>query len=123
MKQYKVFQHPSGTAEAVKQGWSWPAFFFSVVWAMVKKQWALAVLVLIGTLAVRVLVGASDSGQTGEGLVNLIGFIINLVFGAAGNSWHERNLISRGYQFSNTVSAANAEGAVALSLSATPAKP
>jgi hypothetical protein len=39
---------------------------------------------------VRGLVGASDSGRTGEGPVNLIGFIINRVFGAVGKSWREK---------------------------------
>ena len=29
MKQYTVFQHPTSGYEAVKNGWSWPAFFFT----------------------------------------------------------------------------------------------
>ena len=41
MKQYKIFKHPLGKIEAVKQGWSWPAFFFNWIWALVKKMWYL----------------------------------------------------------------------------------
>ncbi len=40
-KRYKVFEHPENRVEAVKQGWSWPAFFFIWIWALVKKMWVL----------------------------------------------------------------------------------
>jgi len=39
MKQYKIFVNPQGTCEAVKQGWSWPAFLFTWVWGIFKKMW------------------------------------------------------------------------------------
>ena len=38
MKTYKIFKNPTGQYEAVKQGWSWPAFFFGGIWACVKKN-------------------------------------------------------------------------------------
>ncbi len=28
MKEFKIFHYPEGRQEAVKQGWSWPGFFF-----------------------------------------------------------------------------------------------
>ena len=40
MKTYKIFKNPTGQYEAVKQGWSWPAFFFGGIWACVKKYGA-----------------------------------------------------------------------------------
>ena len=58
MKQYKVFKHPAGSIEAVKQGWSWPAFFFSFIWAMVKKMWGLG----IGVLSVLMGIGGGTLG-------------------------------------------------------------
>lgn len=119
MKQYKVFKHPSGNSEAVKQGWSWPAFFFSFIWAMVKKQWTLGASVLIGMLVFGFIVGAAGGG---EALINVIAIIINIVFGINGNSWREKNLISRGYEQADTVTAANPEGAVALHLKAASAE-
>ncbi len=122
MKQYKVFKHPSGNSEAVKQGWSWPAFFFSFIWAMVKKQWALGVSVLIGTLTFGFIVGAAGGGEGGDALINIISILINIIFGINGNSWREKNLISRGYEQADTVSAANPEGAVALYLKAATAE-
>ena len=41
MKVYKIFKDSIGQYEAVKQGWSWPAFFFEGIWACVKKIWGL----------------------------------------------------------------------------------
>ena len=118
MKQYKIFKHPSGNSEAVKQGWSWPAFFFSFMWAMVKKQWVLGVAVFIGMLVFGFILGAAGGGDGGEALINIVAIIINIVFGINGNSWREKNLISRGYEQVDTVTAANPEGAVALYLKA-----
>ena len=121
MKQYKIFQHPSGVTEAVKQGWSWPAFFFSGIWAMVKKQWALGIGVLVGFFALGFFVALSfDNSSTGEGFINLAAVICNIIFGVQGNSWRENNLMSRGYEFKDTVSAANPEGALALFMKAKP---
>jgi hypothetical protein len=118
MKQYKIFKHPSGTSEAIKQGWSWPAFFFSYIWAMVKKQWALGVTALIAVLMFGFVVGAAGGDEGGDALINIVSIIINIVFGINGNLWREKNLISRGYELMDTVTAANPEGAVALYLKA-----
>lgn len=118
MKQYKVFKHPSGAIEAVKQGWSWPAFFFSFIWAMVKKMWPLGIGVLIGFFVLGMVVGAAGGGNGGEALINIAAIISNVVFGLNGNAWREANLHSRGYELEDTVTAANPEGAVALYLKA-----
>lgn len=47
MKHYKIFKNQIGQIEAVKQGFSWPAFFFTWIWALVKKNWFLAIGILI----------------------------------------------------------------------------
>jgi hypothetical protein len=116
MKQYKVFEHPSGAIEAVKLGWSWPGFFFSCIWAMVKKMWGLGVGFLIGLLVFGFIVGAAGGGKGGDALINIVGLIINIIFGVNGNSWRVKNLISRGFEQVETVSAASSEGAAALYL-------
>ena len=53
MKQYKIFENSSGSRETIKQGWSWPAFFFGFIWAFVKKMYLLG----IGLIVVFFLVG------------------------------------------------------------------
>jgi Protein of unknown function (DUF2628) len=116
MKQYKVFKHPSGTMEAVKQGWSWPAFGFIFIWAMVKKMWGLGAGSLIGMLVVSFFVGFAGGGVAGDLLVNIVVIIVGILFGIKGNSWREMNLVARGYEQVDTVTAANSEGALALYL-------
>jgi len=114
VKQYKVYANPQGNYEAVKQGWSWPAFFFSWIWAMIKKMWGLGIGVLVAFLVLGFIIGAAGAGSGAEVLVNIAGIIVNIVFGINGNQWRESNLPTRGYEHKGTVTAANPEGAVAL---------
>lgn len=102
MKQYKVFEHPSGKIEAVKQGWSWPAFLFSFVWAMVKKMWSIGIGLFILSL-----IFISMVGKQADLLFHAISVIVSVIFGIYGNSWREKNLESRGYKVKGTVTAAN----------------
>ena len=116
MKQYKVFKHPSGSTEVVKQGWSWPAFSFCFIWAMVKKMWGLGVGVLLGFLMLAFIIVVADVGRGVGALMDVVSIIVYIIFGKNGNSWREKNLISRGFEQVDTVTAANPEGAVALYL-------
>jgi hypothetical protein len=108
MKQYKIFKHPSGTTEAVKQGWSWPAFLFSFVWALVKKMWAIGIGLFILSL-----IFISMVGREADILINGISVVVSVIFGMYGNSWREKNLESRGYEMKDTVTAANPGEAIA----------
>lgn len=116
MKQYKVFKHPSGSTEAVKQGWSWPGFFFNFIWALVKKMWALGVGVLISFLVFGFFIGFASVRSSGDAIINFVALIANIIFGINGNSWREKNLVSRGFEKVDTVTAANPESAIALHL-------
>ncbi len=116
MKQYKIYKHPSGLTEAVKQGWSWPGFFFSLIWAMIKKMWAIGVGLLVGFLFLGFLIGAAGGGTGGDAIINLAALIVNIIFGVNGNSWREKNLSSRGFEEVNRVTATNPESAIALHL-------
>jgi len=116
MQRYKVFKHPSGISEAVKQGWSWPAFLFNFIWAMVKKMWGIGWIVLISGLAFGFILVAITDGEGNDTLINVVAIIVNIIFGANGNSWREKNLISRGFVEADTVIADNPENAMALYL-------
>ena len=75
MKQYAVFQHPTSGYEAVKNGWSWPAFFFTWIWAFVKRLWLVGLIVfLFGILASSI----PEAWLVGE-------LIISIVMGVKGN--------------------------------------
>jgi len=116
MKQFKVYMNPLGSYEAVKQGWSWPGFFFGIIWALFKKMWVLAVSIL-GAFFILGLISVAVGGDLEKGIdaITSIGSIVlSIVFGVNGNNWREKNLTSRGFDFKDTVSAANSEGAIAL---------
>jgi hypothetical protein len=125
-KAYKVFEHPQNRVEAVKQGWSWPAFFFTWIWALVKKMWAVGIVTaivwfVIGSffqwLATPPRGVTSSQAETASAVVGVIellfGFVICFWFGLRGNKWREQNLVSRGYSLIGQVRAATPEGAVA----------
>ena len=114
MNQYKIFEHPAGAIEAVKQGWSWPAFSFGFLWAMVKKMWKLSICVVFAFLVIGFTIGIIGNEQWGEAIVNGLGVTANLIFGVHGNSWREKNLLSRGFNQKQTVAALNPKSAVAL---------
>jgi len=42
MRTFNVYKHPTQGFEAVKVGFSSPAFFFGIIWMMVKKLWGFA---------------------------------------------------------------------------------
>lgn len=52
-------------------------------------------------------------------VMNLLALVAAIIFGINGNSWREKHLLSRGFDLVDTISAANAEGAVALYMKGT----
>ena len=115
MNQYKVFKHPVGKIQAVKQGWCWPAFGFSFIWAFLGRMWGLGIAVFVIIVPVAMYL-QSPQIQNADGILNFIGFIINVIFGINGNAWREKNLVSRGFDLIDTVTASNKDGAIALAI-------
>ena len=119
MKTFKVYKHPVSGIEAVKVGFSWPAFFFSVIWMLMKKLWALALLWfgLYFVLGLIETVTTSAEESEAQGLVYLLllaGYVaLNLMPGFKGNQWREANLVKRGYELGGTVQTATPDAAVA----------
>jgi len=115
MQRYRIFRHPAGGIEAVKQGWSWPGLFFTVLWAFAKRLWSLGGIAL-GLFFVLALVLESVLAlepDTLENISRVIGLAVSLLFGLRGNIWRENNLLNRGYAHVQTVSANNPESAIA----------
>lgn len=73
MTQYRVFTHPSGASEAVKQGWSWPAFFFTNWWALCKHQYMLGASVLAASIAFGAAMGFARVQNNALLVLNVIG--------------------------------------------------
>jgi hypothetical protein len=113
MDKYKIYKHPVGDMEAVKQGWSWPAFFLSPFWAMYKKMWLLGLSVLLLTIFTYAKLGSSTSFFS---LADVVSMLISIIFGINGNEWRIKNLIIRGYDYIETVIASSPDGAIAVHL-------
>lgn len=113
MNNYKVFRHPSGRTEAVKQGWSWPASLFSYFWAPFKSLWLLGLGGLVATVALGYLAAAVSNASQAASFMNLVLTVVSVVFGVKGNAWREANLIRRGYASAGEFTAEDAKGAVA----------
>lgn len=110
MKEFKIYQYPEGRHEAVKQGWSWPGFFFGPIWTLVKKMWGLGAGLLVAVIVLAMFPVESAIGL----LATLISLGIYVACGINGNRWREKHLSSRGYEHLDTVSASNPDGAIAI---------
>ncbi len=119
MKTFKVYRHPARGAEAVKVGFSWPAFLFNFIWMLIKGLWAMALawLGLYFVLGLIKTVTASAEESVAQGLVLLlisIAYIaLNLLPGFKGNQWREASLAKRGYQLAGEAKASTADAAIA----------
>ncbi|MBO1109425.1 DUF2628 domain-containing protein [Plesiomonas shigelloides] len=119
MKQYKIFRNASGQVEAVKQGWSWPAFFFSVIWAIAKRLWIIAIWAILIVMAIGTFLSLNVDYEYSYQITNIISLLVYVVFGVYGNRWREKHLLTRGFKHVETLTAANPAGAVALYSKAT----
>jgi hypothetical protein len=118
MKRFTIFhQATSGSKEAVKSGWSWPAFFFGIAWALSRGMPGVALALLAAQFVVGLLLGGVLAGA-GEEALDFAGFVFGLVYssicGANGNEWRRSSLARRGYSAVGGVDAESPEAALAL---------
>ena len=106
MKQFAILQHPALGYEVVKMGWSWPACFFTWIWAFLKRLWLVGVIVLLAGLALSSL---PEIWLVGE-------LIISIVMGVKGNELRVMRLRDSGYEQVATVAAKTPDGALAVHL-------
>ena len=108
MNRYSILQHPTLGLEAVKNGWSWPAFLFTWIWAFVKR------LFLIGWLVLLLVMVLSSIPSPEVWLVGNL--IISIAMGAKGNELRVKRLRGLGYEEVATVEARTPDGALAAHL-------
>jgi len=124
MKEFRIFERPSGKIKAVKKGWCWPAFIFDIFWMLFSIRLITIIIILIsgamGLILVSLLVttgGMSTLAPEDVDVISSIAMIvIKIIFGFNGNLWREKNLISNGFDFMGTVTAASKGKAVDLFL-------
>lgn len=115
---YKIFRHPQGKMEVVKDGWSWPAFFFAGFWLLFKRMWELAIYWFVFSVLCEFALEqiTRPNGYLYGALSVVLGPSMMALFGLKGNEWREHNLISRAYECVGKVTASNMDAALAIYL-------
>lgn len=105
MKEYKIYANNFGDVKAVKQGWCWLGFFFTVFWALENKMWMKAAETGALLLILSIVLDYFDLHQ-----VFLAACFWTCVdYGFKGNSkYKDKHFLSKGYIFKTTISASSA---------------
>jgi Protein of unknown function (DUF2628) len=119
MKPYRVYKHPDNRLVAVKEGFSFPGFFFGGFWLLWHKVWvAGSIAVTIGILVYFIF--PSPQGYFygvpyGHrfGIADLTNIGIELIIGFVGNELRLTSLYQRGFELVKTVMAATPDDAKA----------
>ena len=91
MKEFVIYEHPSGDIKAVKKGWSHPAFWLDGFWALYHDLTPQAVTgIALTILSLLGVVGTNWGGALG-----LLG--VSVYYGIKGNDWLKEKLIKSGY--------------------------
>jgi len=102
MKPFEIYVSRTRGLQAIKSGWSWPAFFFGMFWALYKQLWLMAVIIFL----VSFFLGAI-------GVPGFIGgIIVGIACGAIGNEQVAKKAKNDGYTYEGTIEAQNQAGAL-----------
>jgi len=111
MKTFNIYRHPELGLQAVKVGFTWPGFFFGIIWMLICKLWAHAAVVFAAGIAISLIIPNNEFGI----IMNFVISIgIGVFIGASGNQWRIDNLIKRGFQEVMTVEAENKDAALGI---------
>ncbi len=100
MKRFDVYVHTSHGLQAVKHGFSWPALFFTFLWAFFKQMWGVGFAILGVFLTLSFLEALfSQGGQVlGSFLIFTTQLAAFVIIGWKGNDWRRRHLEGRGFE-------------------------
>ena len=114
MAKYKVYKHMVSGYEAIKNGISWPGFFFIWAWAFLKKLWIHGLLLLVAGSLISffgfLLAQRGDDSSVITGLVLLL--LPNIITGILGNFWLRKSMLQKGYVLVATAKAKSPDDAL-----------
>lgn len=126
MRIYTLHEPKNKAAEVVpiKEGFNWPAFVLSPIWALWHRLWFWA----IGFIAANIFLGWALAQAGGDPFVqNTASFALALIIGWTANDLRRRTLIKQGFVERAVLVANNKETAIARYLGSqpmtTPARP
>jgi len=111
MKTFKVLKHPQLGYQAVKAGFSWPGFLFSVIWLLIKKLWghALIIIFIIILLAsIEILFGNPETSF----MVLFLELGVYIFVGINCNEWYVTKLKESGFDHIDTLQAETPDAAI-----------
>ncbi len=113
MRLYAAYVDPSSlerdrAVSMVKQGMSWPAFFFTVLWALWHRMWWTAAILLLAVVGLDLAFGALGADEIASGVV---GLGLAVYIGSSANDWRGRALEHRGMRLTAIVAAPDSEQA------------
>ena len=111
MKRFRVFQHTMHGYQAVKVGFSWPGFLFSVIWLLIKRLWMQAFILIAAILLLSSIELYFENIETSL-MVLLLEFSIYVFVGVYGNEWRVVSLQDRGYKLIDTLEADTPDEAI-----------
>ena len=113
MRVYTVYRPPGPTAGdepiLIREGFSWPAFLFTGLWALWHRLWLVALALFAAQAALGlalVFAGLGDATRIAAGLG--IAFLI----GCGAQDWRRAGLARRGAAFEGLVAANDADAAL-----------
>ena len=112
MKTFDLYHHPMRGYEAVKQGFSWPGFFFTWLWAFIKGLPIQGVILFVVIFGLQVLSYTEHGPGPIPGLTALATLGVCIVIGIKGNEWRRNSLAKRGFQLIDTVQAETPDAAL-----------
>jgi hypothetical protein len=112
MKTYRVFTCHDELPELVKQGFYWPAFFFSWLWALINGLYLYALLMFVADVFVPIfssliftVIFSNIKDFDMRPFLLMIIIVVKIAWGFAANNWKASKLIKRGYVQNGTVDA------------------
>ena len=114
MRTFDVYSHPTFGTEAVKQGFSWPAFFFGWIWALTKDLSFPVAGILAGSIFFVALQMWFEQTHPLLSLgFGICGIAFQVWVGRNGNEWRRTNLSKNSYIYIASGPAKSAKTALA----------
>lgn len=100
---------PYADIRLVKEGFNWPAFVFSPIWALVKGYWGVLTAILAVSFGISVILSLLGLDLFGQAVVNIA---FNFLLGIYANDLARWTLSRRGYVEEEVVSAVSRDHAL-----------
>lgn len=114
MTSYHVYYNDRLGGEAIQEGFSWPGFLLTWIWAFDKRLWKTGIGLLLLQSA---LIGLFYAGRVADAPLWVVGALLvdllsRVFVGLQGSYWRENSMDRRGFIFEATVQAETARAAI-----------